>query len=198
MMFITESIQQGFPNTYGRKILLAIYFLCLPFLSFANAYTHEKTGLVFEDKVDDLVKTQVKNYETTKAGLGISVDYRGNGKKLTIYVYNLREKSISSDLYNPFVIDNFRSAINEVFEMYRSVEMKDPVPVPYKGKFAQSNWLMSVFEIHDNGRAQNSYLMCTTYKNFFVKLRYTYDNKHKASAEPTGGRAFEYIADQFK
>lgn len=179
------------------KLVLASILLSTN-LCFAETYTHEKTGLVFEDSVADLVKTKVTNFENTKAGLGVSVDYRGTGKRLTIYVYNLRHKHISKDLNDPAVVANFKSAIQDIFTMYADVRMKDPVPLPYQGKHAKSEWLMAVFETTELGRNQNSYLMSTTYKDFFIKLRYTYDLDFKTTAEPTGGKAFEYIADQFK
>ena len=178
--------------------LFVIGFFVFANLCVAETYTHELTGLKFEDKVDDLTKTIVTNYENNKAGLGVSVDYRGEGKKLTIYVYNLRKKNLSTDLNDPFVIENFKNAIQEIYSLHTQVKMKDPVPIPYQGKNSRSDWLMAVFETNDRGRIQNSYLMSTTYKNFFVKLRYTYDLDFKQTAEPTGGRAFEYVADQFK
>jgi hypothetical protein len=179
------------------KLVLAGIFLSAN-LCFAETYTHERTGLVFEDAVADLVKTKVTNFENTKAGLGVSVDYRGTGKRLTIYVYNLRHKNISKDLSDPVVVANFKNAIHEIFTMYTDVQMKDPIVLPYQGKSAKSDWLMAAFETTELGRNQNSYLMSTTYKDFFVKLRYTYELDFKTTAEPTGGRAFEYIADQFK
>jgi hypothetical protein len=179
------------------KLLLTGVFLFTN-LCFAETYTHEKTGLIFEDSVADLVKTKVTNFENNKAGLGISVDYRGTGKRLTIYVYNLRHKTISKDLNDPVVVANFKNAIQDIFTIYTDVQMKDPVPLPFQGKNAKSDWLMTAFETTELGRNQNSYLMTTTYKDFFVKLRYTYELDFKTTAEPAGSRAFEYIADQFK
>jgi hypothetical protein len=178
--------------------LLAIGLFLFANLCSAETYTHERTGLKFEDSVDDLVKAEVTNYENKKAGLGVSVDYRGVGKKLTIYIYNLRHQTIANDLNDPVFIENYKNAINEVFSIHNDVRMKEPARIPYQGKELKSNWLMTVFETHDQGRDQNSYLMCTTYKNYFVKLRYTYDLNFKKTAEPTGGRAFEYVAEQFK
>lgn len=56
---------------------------------------------------------------------------------------------------------------------------------------------MTVFETRDHGREQSSYLMISAYKNFFVKMRYTYDKDLKDVAEASGGSAFRYVADQF-
>ena len=178
--------------------LLLIVSLFSATQCFAETYVHEQTGLVFEDTIADLTKTAITNFENTKPGLGISVDYRATGKKLTIYVYNLRNKTISTDHSDSLVVANFRNAINDIFKLNPNVEMENPKSIPFQGKKSNSNWLMTTFKTNDaNGRPLNSYLLNTTYKNFFVKLRYTYDLELKKEAESTGAKAFEYVAEQF-
>lgn len=58
----------------------------------AETYTHDLTGLKFQDSVAGMMMTKVTNFENVKPGLGISVDYRADGRKLTIFIYNLRRK----------------------------------------------------------------------------------------------------------
>ena len=112
-----------------RFSLLFLLLACITFTADAQTtqYRHPATGLVFPDSVDGIIKGNVKDFEGTSPGLGVSVSYDRPGITVTVYVYNLRLKSIPDDLSSPIFKNHFAQVMNDIYQVeklgyYKSVK----------------------------------------------------------------------------
>jgi len=80
-------------------------------------YRHPAIGLIFPDSVEGIIKGNVKDYEGTNPGLGVSVAYDRPGITVTVYLYTLGLRSISSDLSSPILKNHFAQVMQDIYEM---------------------------------------------------------------------------------
>ena len=107
-------------NKIGRIIgLLFLLLACITLSADAqtNSYRHPATGLIFPDSVEGIIRGNVKDYEGTNPGLGVSVSYDRPGITVTVYIYTFGFKSIPSDLSSPTLKNHFAQVMQDIYEV---------------------------------------------------------------------------------
>ena len=97
----------------GRTILLALAVGGLPAFARAQAPAEETVafhGLTFPASIAGAERFSVREYEKDNPGLGYSVGYRQPGAVSTVYIYDLKARSIPDDPSAPAIKAEFEAA----------------------------------------------------------------------------------------
>ena len=173
------------------SLIVVLQMIAMP-LSAADAqttqYRHPATGLTFPDSVDGIIKGNVKDFEGTSPGLGVSVSYDRPGITVTVYVYNLRLKSIPDDLSSPVLKNHFAQVMNDIYEVekrgyYKFVKKTAEGITFLRADKTGPQALSASFSYVQNGVDRLSKLYLLGHKNHFVKIRFTYDKSVQAQTE---------------
>ena len=147
-----------------------------------NPYFHKETGVSFPLQLSGMDRVKVSNWTLTQPHLGFSVGYNFqqniNG---TIYLY----PSISSEeIQNEELLDQYKNVIYEVYRAYEKgyydavVKIKEDTECfPLKNDLYEM--MFSVFLLSRDGTEAHSYLYLGALNNYFVKIRFTYDEDYK-------------------
>ncbi len=158
--------------------------------SSAEPYQHPATGFVFPDHFAEMDKGKVTDYEKDHPGLGVSASYDAPGITLTIYLYDMGMKSISSDLNSAVFTEHFEQVVGEVIQaenrgVYSSVMRLSEAEVFLSSTQTGPRALAASFSYVQNGRERLSKLYLTGYKDHFLKVRFTYDKIVQIKGEKT-------------
>ena len=136
-------------------------------LSLAPGFIDPKAGLTLAYEIGWLHLDGVTNNEPKHPGLGYSLSYGAPGIKATIFVYDLENSIISSDLDQRIAKTEFTSAVSDMLEINPKYRPIGPVA---------SNGAMLRQDFHEAG--DKSIVALAVVKNRFVKIRLT------ATADP--------------
>jgi hypothetical protein len=170
--------------------LLFLLLACITISADAQTtqYRHPATGLIFPDSVAGIVKGNVKDFEGTNPGLGVSVPYDRPGITVTVYVYNLRLRSIPADLSSPIFKNHFAQVLQDIYEMekrgyYKSVKKTAEGIIFLRADKTGPQALSASFSYVQNGIERLSKVYLLGHKQHFVKIRFTYDKSVQAQTE---------------
>ena len=170
--------------------LLFLLLACITLTANAqtNSYRHPATGLTFPDSVDGIIKGNVKDFEGTNPGLGVSVSYDRPGITVTVYVYNLRLKSIPNDLSSPTLKNHFAQVMNDIYQVeklgyYKSVKKTAEGITFLRADKTGPQALSASFSYIQSGTERLSRVYLLGHKQHFFKIRFTYDKAVQAQAE---------------
>lgn len=191
-----------------RKIGLIISFITIILLvgistSFSDPYLNPETGILFPDHLPGMTKVSVVEYEKKHPGLGISVGYNGPRIAATIYVYNMRMTSVPNNIESPDFVAHFKQTAEDIFQagrqgLWNNVRRTSEeilfVGQPETGLKAQCG----SFSYSRNNDELLSKLCLFAYKNYFVKIRFTYAKDIKDKAEETFARLLDFVGNEIK
>ena len=181
----------------SKKIIsffLFFFGLSIHLVSSAEIYNNPATKIEFQDQIAGLQQVGVTNYEQITPGLGVSVGYNGEKDKLTIYIYNLGLSSIKHDRDDDLIITHFKQTISDVLELHSSANIKN---ISNSKIQAGARWYIANFDYEENSVKVNSYLLLTTYKNNFLKFRYTFPLADEGVGKSVLRDILRYFAPQF-
>jgi hypothetical protein len=131
-------------------------------------------GFDFPLRIGPLTRGDVTNFEKEHPGLGYGIRYSGEGLRVDIFVYNLRKRSISWDVFHADQKDELANAIADVHRakergLYRSVKEGQEFESPaVKNPFFRCK----AFTIdRGEGRIEDSALCLGAQNNTYVKVR---------------------------
>ena len=172
--------------------LLFLLLACITFTANAqtNSYRHPATGLTFPDSVEGIVRGEVTDYEGKNPGLGVSVAYDRPGITVTVYLYTLGLRSISSDIASPILKDHFNQVIQDIYKVeelgyYKNVKNLAQGTTFLKQDNTGPKALFASLSYVQSGTDRLSKLYLLGHKNHFVKIRFTYDKAVQKYSEET-------------
>lgn len=176
------------------KQLLAVFILLTATCLCAGGdlpqepYRHKATGLVFPVQLAALAKGDVTDYESKHPGLGISVGYDRPGITATIYLYTLNLKSVPADLAAPVMQQHFKLAAGEVLRTgkagtYADLKQTAEEEVDWGAPQQGTRALHAAFSFTVDSTARLSHLYLTSYRDYFLKVRFTYAVSARTEAE---------------
>jgi hypothetical protein len=146
----------------------------------AQALIHTDTvyGLRLPAQIGGAERASVKDYETTRPGLGYGVTYRLPGWTTDLYVYDLKLSTIPDDPTSTVVMEALTQAKNEVFGLaqrgdYKNVVLKSDYTI--LDSSGRTRFVCAMFAYHHvklKGEV-DSYLCMTGWKGKLVKFRMT-------------------------
>ena len=170
--------------------LLFLLFACITLTANAQTtqYRHPATGLVFPDSVAGIVKGNVKDFEGTNPGLGVSVPYDRPGITVTVYIYTFGFKSIPNDLSSPALKNHFAQVMQDIYEVekrgyYKFVKKTAEGITFLRADKTGPQALSASFSYVQNGVERLSKVYLLGHKQHFLKIRFTYDKSVQAQAE---------------
>ncbi len=131
-------------------------------------------GLAFPDAVDGFVRGDTRDYESTHPGAGYSAAYRRNAWTATVFIYDLRMKSIPDDPLAPLVREQVQQASAEV---HRAVAAGAWEKASNRGTYNLPNAGRARFQCADfalvraGGQELDSLLCITKWRGKFIKFR---------------------------
>ena len=187
-----------------KNLVLCLCCFGIALTADAKPYKDKVTGLVFPDKIATLVKTSETNFEDRSPGLGISVGYNAIGSFVNIYVYNYRLKSIPEDIQSPVVKAHLKQVFNDVLEeerrgFYKGVKKIEQKVVPLNPEDPKGpkGWLVTMtYKFKEMDIISKIFL--TTYKNNFIKVRYSYNAVFKKRAENDFNKLLLFLGNEMK
>jgi hypothetical protein len=189
-------------DIYICSLIIAALLL---FASGASAapYQHPATGLVFPDRLASMQKDKVTDYEKDNPGLGVGIGYNSPGITLTIYVYNYGIKSLPGSPDDPAIRQHFAQVVGDVMTMglrgrYIDLVKSQETEVVLGSSPTGPKALSASFSYVQNNVERLSKLYLTSYKNHFVKVRYTYNKGVHVRAENTLRQLLEELAVMFQ
>jgi hypothetical protein len=161
-----------------RSACLAIGALVLPCTgTVAAAEDLKLLGLTIPQRVAGLPREAPVDYETKHPGLGYSVQFRRQGWRIDVYIYDARRKSIPDDPRSAVVKGQLENARREIFEMqrgarYRNVEIRRNYIVE---RNRTTRFVCSALTFHHNGTDVDvdSFVCVSSWNNRFIKIRMT-------------------------
>lgn len=170
--------------------LLFLLLACITISAEAqtNSYRHPATGLIVPDSVEGIVRGDVKDFEGTNPGLGVSVAYDRPGITTTVYIYTFGFKSIPSDLLSPTLKNHFAQVIQDIYEVekrgyYKFVKKTAEGITFLRTDKTGPQALSASFSYVQNGVERLSKVYLLGHKQHFVKIRFTYDKSVQAQVE---------------
>ena len=152
-------------------------------------YQEPNTGIFFPAKLGPLQSGGVVDYaEQGRPDLGISVRYGlpGSPVRADIYLYDLKKKNLGTGTGSPEVAKTFQQSIGDIFSLEKMGNYKD-VRKLSEGKTALTTatgslpMLHASFSYRQQPGPQVSYtgpqisnLYFTAYKDYFLKIRFSY------------------------
>jgi hypothetical protein len=167
----------------------------------ARAYQEPNTGIVFPGKLGPMHYRRVVNYtEQGRPDLGISVRYAlpDSPVRADIYLYDLGKKNLGTGIGSPEVATIFQQSIGDIYSLEQRGDHKD-VRKLFEGKTTVKTSTGSLVLLHAGlsysqspapqvfyTGPQISNLYLTAFKDFFLKIRFSYpDDARRAQHEKT-------------
>jgi hypothetical protein len=156
-----------------------------------KAYKEKQTGITFP-RIMGVCEIEGP-HEYDQPELGVSVTYWSMGStKIDIYVYNGGHTNLTSGAKSDTVKKQLKIAEDNIFEMEKRGYYGDVKKMPnssgaFKGKTGELDFISTTFQYTQKGRGRaaktspmQSHLVLTTYKGYFLKVRFTrvIDPKH--------------------
>jgi hypothetical protein len=178
--------------------LLALVVLCVPAVApvgGAEGFRDAVTGIEFPATLGSLNRGQLTRYNA--AELGLSVRYAGpNLLKADIYLYTSGLQDLGTGEKGSVVQEHFAGLKQAVFMMeekgnYKDVKVVDEGEMLWNTAAGRVPVLHAVLQYSEVGTGsvrsdpRISHIYLATYKDHFVKIRYTYLAEHRAQAEAT-------------
>jgi hypothetical protein len=163
-------------KVYGVAVIVTVLMVLMASGAGAEAYRHQKTGILFPDTINALKLVKVTDYEPLYAGLGTGISYRTETMRADIFLYDLTEGPIPEGASSSAAGKEFDQAIGDIMAMeqkgtYKNVSVvirKETVPV------GRVKFLHGVLTYEQNNIKLVSHLYLTGYRGLFMKLRITY------------------------
>jgi hypothetical protein len=155
-----------------------------------KTYLHFPSGIEFPEKLANLERGDIANYELTQPGLGISVGYNMPNINATIYLYNLGFQTIPVGARSGLIVQHLKETIEDIYEAYRRgiydavvklFEERTNIGSPCRILEVLSACLL----ISQYGEKRISYLYLGGYSNQFLKIRFTYNEKSATQGKET-------------
>ena len=187
-----------FKHIYERRTTMKIFRFGLLFLLLScitlsaeaqtNSYRHQATGLTFPDGVEGIIRGDVKDFEGTNPGLGVSVPYDRPGITVTVYLYTLGLRSISGDIASPILKEHFNQVIQDIYKVeklgyYKFVNKTAEGITFLRADKTGPQALFASFSYAQNGVERLSKVYLLGHKQHFLKIRFTYDKSVQAQTE---------------
>lgn len=147
-------------------------------------YTDKQTGIIFPRFLDVFELEGPHEYDQKE--LGVSVTYWSMGAtKIDVYVYDLGKTNITSGAKSEGVKQELKNAEAEVFEMGKRGYYVDVKKIAngsggFKLKKGELDYISTTLQYAQQGRghaektgAMRSYIILTSYKGCFLKVRFT-------------------------
>jgi hypothetical protein len=179
-----------------KKIVLCfLSFLGLssPLIALAENYNNPVTKIEFQDEIAGLRQVKISNFEEETPGLGVSVGYNGEKDKLTVYIYNLGLSNIADNQDDELIKEHFKQTFSDVLKLHPAANIKN---ITNSNSQATARWYIASFEYEENSVEVNSYLLLTTYKNNFLKFRYTFPLADEGSGKEILKDILKYFIPQ--
>lgn len=156
----------------------------------AGSYRHEPTGLLFPERLAQLEKGEVTDFEPQIPGGGIGVGYSGPGITVTLYVYALGRKSIPDGFQSRVLKEHFKETVGDVMEagrrgLYKGGKKESEGVAAWDAGETGRKSLHAQFRFTQGGRERHSHLYLTGFRDHFIKIRFTYDAQVQGAAEKT-------------
>lgn len=153
-----------------------------------KACLHLASGIEFPEKLANLERGNVANYELTHPGLGISVGYNEPNVNATIYLYNLAFQKIPPGAKSDLTVQNFKKAIEDIYEgytrgIYNAVVKLSEERTNIRSSHRTLEALSACLLISQYGVKRISHLYLAGYDNHFLKIRFTYSEKDAAQGK---------------
>jgi len=161
-------------------------------------YLHHASGISLPEVMGGLSRESICNYELTKAGLGISVNYQADSRmNATVYIYDSGISNIPDDLDSKIVKDQFNQVIQEIFMAYEKGVYEAVVKLTegkmYLANSAESLEVLSaLLMISTRKKRRFSHIYLSVFNNHFLKIRYSYDE----SVEAEGIKTLRLFSDE--
>jgi hypothetical protein len=134
-------------------------------------------GLTVPDRVAGLPREAPVDYEKTHPGLGYSVQFRREGWRIDVYIYDAQQRSIPDDPQSAPVKGELEVARQDILKMqergiYGDVEVKKDYTIARNGR---TRFICSALTFHHN-RANadvDSFVCVSSWNNKFIKIRMT-------------------------
>lgn len=132
-------------------------------------------GLPVPPYLLDLQRLKVTDYESSSAGMGVSIGYRASDIELTIYFYDLNLDEISDDVLDPVVRQQFDQVTHDVLALGERNNTPIEVVTRYVIQRPQigNTFLATKFIGQDEESPYTSFALLAVKANKFVKLRAT-------------------------
>jgi len=161
-----------------RGVLAFVALVVLGVLAFAQDAA-SIYGLTVPAEIDGLTRGPPIDYESKSPGLGYAFRFFGHvGWTVDVYIYDFQLKSIPTDLNSDVVVDQFKRAQNDIFELGRRGSYAN---VQATGQFEMAQHGRPIFHCASFSylRGDNrdidvdSFLCLTSWNDKFVKIRMT-------------------------
>ena len=149
-------------------------------------------GLTFPEHIAGSRQEGHHDFEKRAPGLGHGVEYRAPGWKINVYIYNLKIRSIPSDLSSDEVTGQLDQAKQDIFKaqekgIYSDVRVVSGYTLSDLAKRARLRCMSFSFN-HKSSGPLDSFLCLTSWRGYFVKFRMSV-----ASNENSEGDARQYL-----
>lgn len=154
-----------------------------------KSYGHFGTGVVFPRHLGQLTLVDVQEFEVTTPGAGVGLSYEiEDSTRASIYLYTAMNPSISSDIQDPWIHQEFKNTIKGIQGfatrgIYKSFQIMSedivffgPEKKPQRGHLARLRY-------EEEGVLQESWLYLSSFEGNLLKVRYTYPAKQAAIAK---------------
>jgi hypothetical protein len=183
--------------------LVALFSLSVVDVSRTEPYQHPETGIIFPDQLAGMDKGKITNYEKEHPGLGVSIGYYAPGITFTIYLYDMGMKTVPSDLESPVFRKHFEQVAGDVIRAGESGLYSNVVKLSEETIFLRPSQegrraLSASFTFTLNGRDRISYLYLMAHKNYFLKVRFTYEKSIQTAAESTLKQFLQDLSDMIE
>jgi len=171
----------------------------LPVKSNPTSYNKDITSIdEFPDKLWELNKCKMTNYEVETPGGGFSVKYCDLFCVLDIYIYDLQIDHIPNNINDFVVVNVFKKTMYQIIDMYSTDEYVNLVHTEgfLKDLGNQKMWFMEM-EFADKGVNKYSVLGMTVFKNNLFKIRITTPKTELNSHKYIVNKIIESIGDHF-
>ena len=141
-------------------------------------------GLTFPDRIAGTQRMPPHDFESKNPGLGYSVEYRTQGWKIDVYVYDLGRSSIPDDPQSEAVTGQLAQATGDIYKSYGQVETR--LTYAILDDAAHVRFLCRSFGYNDKQGPRDSYLCVTSARGKFVKFRLTTERRPGSESAANG------------
>ena len=159
-------------NLLGVMILISCVIVTV---AHGELILDKYSGIPIPESLSKFKRTKIIDNESNTPGLGTTVYYSTPGLKATLYIYNLKKKTIA-DGVSSFIRGHFSRAKGDVeraanlgyYELTSKISSRSSYLIPESKKVPV---LLADFTYQSNGQEHSSYLYMTGHKNQIIKLR---------------------------
>jgi hypothetical protein len=150
---------------------------------------HAATQLGFPPLLGTMIRGELTDFERRAAGLGISVTYRASTRAwATIYVYTMGLPAVPDDLGSAPVDQELRRCVREVIQTgakgsYQDLRLARPEVTALGSRPDSPRALAVGFSFVLQGEPLLSRLYLTTWRNHFIKIRFSYPAAAREASE---------------